>query len=66
MTKKVKDQILIVRDTGKTNMFDVGTVMWIANELDLFDLVAFLSEKKNQAEYVKLIISGKAEIEDEE
>lgn len=31
MTKKIKEQILAVRDTGEANMFDVNTVQYIAN-----------------------------------
>lgn len=66
MTKKVKDQILVVRDTGEVNMFDVNGVMWVANKLNLFDLVVFLSERENRAEYSRLILTGEADIEPEE
>ena len=33
MTEKIREQILIVRKTGRTNMFDVPTVQYIANEM---------------------------------
>lgn len=31
MTQTIKEQILAVRDTGETNMFDVNAVQCIAN-----------------------------------
>ena len=31
MTQTIKEQILAVRDTGETNMFDVNAVQYIAN-----------------------------------
>ena len=42
MTDTVKRQILAVRDTGLTNMFDVRTVQRIANDMGFFELVVFL------------------------
>ena len=33
MDEKVKEQILAIRDTGLTNMFDVNTVQRLAYEL---------------------------------
>ena len=33
MTKTIKEQILAVRDTGETNMFDVNAVQYIANRV---------------------------------
>ena len=66
MTQKIRDQILEVRDTGLTNMFDIKGVQAIANMLDLFELVVFLDEKKNRGEYAHFIITGEASIVDEE
>lgn len=56
MTEKIKEQILIVRDTGRTNMFDTTAVQRIAYELDLFELVLFIEEHKK--EYVHFIFTG--------
>ena len=33
MTEKIKEQILAVRATGRTNMFDTNMVQVIANEM---------------------------------
>lgn len=56
MNKKVKEQILIIRDTGLTNMFDVHMVQRIANELDFYELVIFIEEHRK--EYVHFIMYG--------
>ncbi len=56
MTEKIKKQILSVRNTGKTNMFDIPMVQVIANELNLFDLVVWLEDHKS--EYVHFIMYG--------
>ena len=57
MNEKIKEQILIVRDTGRTNMFDTTAVQRIAYELNLFELVLFIEEHKK--EYVHFIFTGK-------
>ena len=56
MNEKIKEQILIVRDTGRTNMFDTTAVQRIAYELNLFELVLFIEEHKK--EYVHFIFTG--------
>ena len=56
MSDTVKEQILTVRGTGLTNMFDVPAVQRIAYERDLYDLVLFLEEHKQ--EYVHFILTG--------
>ena len=53
---KIKDQILAVRDTGLTNMFDTRAVQVIANEMGFYELVIFLEEHKK--EYVQFILCG--------
>ncbi len=58
MTDKVKEQILEIRDTGLTNMFDVNTVQRLAYERDFYELVAYLEE--NRKEYVHFILTGEA------
>jgi len=59
ITDELKQQILQVRDTGKTNMFDILAVQRIANDLELFELVCFLEEKQNRAAYSDYILYGK-------
>ena len=59
MTDKVKEQILAVRDTGLTNMFDLRAVQRIAYEMDFYELVTFIEEEK--AAYVRLILTGETE-----
>lgn len=56
MTNKVHEQILTIRNTGLTNMFDVNTVQRMAREMNFFELVVFLEEHKDQ--YVRFILTG--------
>lgn len=53
---KIKEQILAIRDTGLTNMFDIRAVQVIANEIGFYELVIFLEEHKK--EYVQFIFCG--------
>ena len=59
MNEKVKEQILSIRSTGLTNMFDVPKVSQFAKNMGYFDLVLFL--EYNRAEYVKFILTGESE-----
>ena len=56
MNETIKKQILAIRDTGLTNMFDVNTVQWLANERCFYELVVFLEEHRK--EYVRFILYG--------
>lgn len=58
MNPTIKEQILMVRDDGRTNMFDVNGVMSIANELDCFELVCYLMDKEHVREYSNFIMYG--------
>ena len=58
MTETVKKQILAVRDTGLTNMFDVNAVQRIANDMGFYELVVFLEEHRR--EYAHFILTGEA------
>lgn len=58
MTETIKDQILVIRDTGLTNMFDVNAVQRLAYERDFYELVVYLEE--NRKEYVHFILTGEA------
>lgn len=56
MTEKIREQILAVRETGLTNMFDVPAVQHIANEMRFYELVVFLEQ--HRGEYVHFILTG--------
>jgi len=58
MTEKIKKQILAVRDTGLTNMFDANAVQRIAYDMGFFELVVYLEEHRR--EYVHFIFTGEA------
>lgn len=58
MTEKIREQILAVRETGRTNMFDIPMVQYIANEMRFYELVIFLEEHRNK--YVHFILTGEA------
>lgn len=64
MTKKIKEQIMAIRDSGETNMLDTRTVQWIANRENYFELVIYLEE--NIREYWNFIMTGEAPMADEE
>ena len=44
----LKEQIMKVRDTGETNMFDCNAVQVIANRENLFDLVLFIEDHRQK------------------
>ncbi len=56
MTENVKEQILAIRDTGLTNMFDLNAVQRLANDRGMYELVIFIEE--NRASYVRFILTG--------
>lgn len=58
MTDKIKEQILAVRGTGLTNMFDVNAVQRIANDMGFYELVVYLED--NRREYANFILTGEA------
>lgn len=66
MTQKIKEQILAVRDDGRTNMLDINGVQWVANDLGLYELVVYLIDEPNRKEYWHFIMTGEAPMEDEE
>lgn len=59
---KIKKQILAVRDTGLTNMFNVRAVQRIAFDMNFFELVCFLEE--NRDDYVRFILYGESELKE--
>ena len=56
MTEKVKQQILAIRETGETNMFDAYTVQYIANREGFYELVVYI--EANREEYIDFILNG--------
>ncbi|MDO4564699.1 MAG: DUF5049 domain-containing protein [Clostridia bacterium] len=56
MNPTIKEQILAVRETGLTNMFDLTAVQRIAYSMDFYELVVFLEEHRK--EYVRFILTG--------
>ena len=63
MTEKVRDQILAIRDTGLTNMFDLHMVQRLAYERGYYELVCWLEEHRK--EYACFIMTGEVEQEDD-
>ena len=56
MDPKVKEQILRIRDTGLTNMFDLPMLQRLAYERGCFELVLYLEDHRE--EYVHFILHG--------
>ena len=56
MTETVRNQILTVRETGYTNMFDTRNVLEIAQLFDFDELAEWLPEHKK--EYSQFILHG--------
>ena len=55
-TDTVRRQILAVRETGETNMFDVPAVQRIADRMGFYELVLFLIDHRK--EYAHFIMTG--------
>ena len=56
MEQEIKEQILAIRDTGLTNMFDIGMVQRLAYERDFYELVLYLED--HRSEYEHFILTG--------
>jgi hypothetical protein len=59
MNEKIKEQILAIRESGVTNMFDVNRVQYEANKRGFYELVVFLID--HRAEYSQFILTGESE-----
>ena len=57
MTDTIKTQILAIRSSGETNMFDIHRVQQIANRRGYYELVIYLEEHRK--EYVNFILTGR-------
>lgn len=56
MTERIKEQILAIRETGETNMFDIPVVQRMAFDRNYYELVVFIEE--HPKEYVRFILYG--------
>ena len=56
MDAKVREQILKIRDSGLTNMFDTNMVQYLAHKNGYYELVMFIEDYKR--EYVRFIMTG--------
>jgi len=59
MNDKIKEQILSIRASGVTNMFDVTRVQHEAYACGFYELVLYLEE--HRAEYSRFILTGEAD-----
>ena len=57
LTDTIIEQIVAIRDSGETNMFDVLRVQRLANENDFYELVVFIEDHRD--EYFSFILHGK-------
>ena len=57
MREKIVEQILKIRASGKTNMFDVPAVQRLGFESGYYELVNFIEE--NKSSYINFILTGK-------
>lgn len=48
MTETIREQILAIRDTGLTNMFDIPMVQRLAFDRDFHELVCYLEEHRKE------------------
>lgn len=55
-TETVREQILEIRDTGLTNMFDLPMVQRLAFDRDYYELVIYIEE--HPKEYARFIMTG--------
>ena len=59
LTGKVREQILAIRDTGLTNMFDIPMIQRLAYDRGYYELVTYLEEHRK--EYAHFILTGEDE-----
>lgn len=57
MTDKVFQQLMDIRDSGLTNMFDTNMVQKLAYDRDYFELVMYIEDHKK--EYAHFIMTGR-------
>lgn len=57
MTDMIEKQILDIRDSGLTNMFDINMVQRIAYDRGYYELVVYIEEHRE--DHVNFIFTGK-------
>ena len=57
----VIEQIMAIRDEGRTNMLDTNAVQRLAFEQDFYELVDFI--ESNRKAYAKFIFTGDREVD---
>lgn len=57
MTDTIEKQILDIRDSGLTNMFDINMVHRIAYDREYYELAVYIEEHRE--DYVNFIFTGK-------
>jgi len=58
MSDIIREQILVIRDTGLTNMFDVPMVQRLAYDRGYYELVTYLEDHRK--EYAHFILTGES------
>ena len=48
MSDIIREQILVIRDTGLTNMFDVPMVQRLAYDRGYYELVTYLEDHRKE------------------
>ena len=61
MTEKIRSEILEIRSSAATNMFDLPMVQRLAYEREYYDLVCWLADHRK--EYIRFILTGEADME---
>ena len=56
MDEKIKEQILVIRDSGATNMFDIHRVQKEAFNHGFYELIMYIENQKT--DYVHFILYG--------
>lgn len=56
MTDEIKRQILAIRETGLTNMFDTGKVKEIGEKMGFTEMIQYINE--NPKKYGNFIMFG--------
>ncbi len=57
LREKIRSQVLKIRNTGETNMFDIPNVERLAYYYNCHDLIRYIHE--DRAGYLNLILTGK-------
>ncbi|MBP7278752.1 MAG: DUF5049 domain-containing protein [Sedimentibacter sp.] len=56
MNDKIKEQIIVIRDSGVTNMFDIAGVEREAYSHGFYELIMYIENQK--ADYIRFILYG--------